>query len=47
MLGSVVAALVVVAVVLGCVFGLANTGDSGEQQPVVEKEDNRTKGEQI
>jgi len=40
-IGGAVAAVVVVAVVLGCVFGLAGPG---EQEPCVKKEDNRTKG---
>ena len=40
-IGGAVAAVVVVAVVLGCVFGLAGHGGVS----CVQKEDNRTKGD--
>ena len=40
------AAVVVVAVVLGCVFGLSGTGaESAAQQGCGPKEDNKTKGD--
>ena len=45
-IGGAVAAVVVVAVVLGCVFGLSGTGaESAAQQACGPKEDNKTKGD--